>query len=275
MSRVLADNQATLGLFEETEIASVSRSKSAKAKEVRQGTFTDNMKLPIHRWIRYSAGFSAEWVEGIISSEFGDGKPVILDPFAGSGTTLIAAEKIGVRSIGFESHPFVYRLASAKINWDTVVVSDFLAAIDALISTAKTLEKNVDLSGAAPLLVKCYRPESLRSLFALKAALESLPKKDTPINDMLWLAITSVLRACSYVGTAQWQYVLPSKRKAITKKPYLALEVKAQDMADDLLVARRDAYSALAEIYLQDAREPSPVKTSTVDMVITSPPYPN
>ena len=26
-------------------------------------TFVDNMKLPIHRWFRYSAGFSAEWVK--------------------------------------------------------------------------------------------------------------------------------------------------------------------------------------------------------------------
>lgn len=26
------------------------------------GTFVNNMKLPIHRWFRYSAGFSADWV---------------------------------------------------------------------------------------------------------------------------------------------------------------------------------------------------------------------
>jgi hypothetical protein len=25
------------------------------------------MKLPIHRWFRYSAGFSATWVEGVIA----------------------------------------------------------------------------------------------------------------------------------------------------------------------------------------------------------------
>lgn len=35
-----------------------SRTAAIKA---RSGTFTDNMKLPIHRWFRYSAGFSAEW----------------------------------------------------------------------------------------------------------------------------------------------------------------------------------------------------------------------
>ncbi|RFQ07677.1 DNA modification methylase, partial [Pseudomonas sp. ATCC 13867] len=27
-------------------------------RSARSGTFTDNMKLPVHRWFRYSAGFS-------------------------------------------------------------------------------------------------------------------------------------------------------------------------------------------------------------------------
>ena len=29
-------------------------------------TFAKNMTLPVHRWFRYSAGFSAEWVEHVI-----------------------------------------------------------------------------------------------------------------------------------------------------------------------------------------------------------------
>ena len=30
------------------------------------GTFLDNMKLPVHRWYRYSAGFSAEWASTVV-----------------------------------------------------------------------------------------------------------------------------------------------------------------------------------------------------------------
>ncbi len=73
----------------------------------RTGTFTDNMKLPIHRWFRYSAGFSADWVERAI----GELNPqTLLDPFAGSGTVSVVADKLGVISYGVEAHPFVYRL---------------------------------------------------------------------------------------------------------------------------------------------------------------------
>jgi hypothetical protein len=32
--------------------------------------FVDNMVLPVHRWFRYSAGFSAEWANAT-----GKGKP--------------------------------------------------------------------------------------------------------------------------------------------------------------------------------------------------------
>jgi len=32
----------------------------------RSGAFGDNMSLPVHRWYRYSAGFSADWVSSLI-----------------------------------------------------------------------------------------------------------------------------------------------------------------------------------------------------------------
>ena len=31
-------------------------------------TFVGNMSLPIHRWFRYSAGFSAEWAEETVNA---------------------------------------------------------------------------------------------------------------------------------------------------------------------------------------------------------------
>ena len=84
-------------------------------KAARTGTFVDNLKLPIHRWFRYSAGFSAKWVESVLK----DKKSLnVFDPFAGSGTTMLAADAMGVPSVGTESHPFVKRVANAKLSWN-------------------------------------------------------------------------------------------------------------------------------------------------------------
>src|SRR5262245_9540501 len=83
-----------------------------KAKTDTSSTFAGNTKLPVHRWFRFSAGFSATWAESVIRTS---GAAHVLDPFAGSGTTLLAAEDAGAEAIGVEAHPFVYRVAAAKL----------------------------------------------------------------------------------------------------------------------------------------------------------------
>ncbi|MGH7127980.1 MAG: DNA methyltransferase, partial [Planctomycetaceae bacterium] len=87
-----------LSLFETPEPAATS---------LRSSTFVDNLKLPVHRWFRYSAGFSAKWVESVIAEAAANGPVRVLDPFAGSGTTLICAEDCGVDSYGIESHHLI------------------------------------------------------------------------------------------------------------------------------------------------------------------------
>src|SRR3989442_8447904 len=97
----------------------------------RTSTFIDNMKLPIHRWFRYSAGFSADWVKAVIQTFQSSEEIVLFDPFVGSGTTLLAAQECGIKSIGLEAHPFVARIARAKTSWqtDAMQLKEFTAQI--------------------------------------------------------------------------------------------------------------------------------------------------
>jgi DNA modification methylase len=83
-----------------------------QAQRDTSSTFADNLSLPVHRWFRYSAGFSAVWAETVIRDAARQSEARVLDPFAGSGTTLLAAENAGVQAFGVEAHPFVYRIAS-------------------------------------------------------------------------------------------------------------------------------------------------------------------
>jgi hypothetical protein len=93
---------------EQTQLNAIEKTAIAQ----REGTFVDNLKLPIHRWFRYSAGFSAAWVEkAIVALD----PQTILDPFVGSGTVCIAADKLGRISYGIEAHPFVYKIAQGKL----------------------------------------------------------------------------------------------------------------------------------------------------------------
>src|SRR3989441_1127951 len=108
--------QAVLDLFEADQ----------EAKEVRPAldvightsNFLDNMRLPVHRWFRYSAGFSAEWVKWLLAER--DGSELrVLDPFVGSGTTCLACDEMGVLSFGIEANPFVHLVSQAKLSYAT------------------------------------------------------------------------------------------------------------------------------------------------------------
>ena len=119
------------------------------------GTFGDNMRMPIHRWFRYSAGFSAEWVQAEVHKR--QHRPLrVFDPFAGSGTTLVAAQQAGAETMGTDSHPFVSRVALAKLCW----TADPSILVD---RAEKVVEKfaPVQLDTTPDLLAKCFRPDVL------------------------------------------------------------------------------------------------------------------
>ncbi|MBI2478242.1 MAG: DNA modification methylase, partial [Planctomycetia bacterium] len=117
------------------------------------------MRLPVHRWYRYSAGFSAGWAERLIAERAsGNQKIRVFDPFAGSGTTLLAAQDAGVESYGVESHPFISRLARAKLarSTDSVGYRDFARTV--LKAAGQRTGSVVEYP---PLIRKCYRDEAL------------------------------------------------------------------------------------------------------------------
>lgn len=239
----------------------------------RSGTFVDNMKLPVHRWFRYSAGFSADWVQSeIIKFEKeSNSTAVILDPFVGSGTTAFAACSMGNRAYGFDGHPFVARIAKAKNLW-SYSINDFDNACNLIITHAQANKNVPNRHDESNLLGKCYSIEALSKLDSLRIAYEEL-SDETPVWELVRLNITSILRACSQAGTAQWQYVLPKKSKSKVIDPYEAFLGKAKLMASDMIYAQNSGWTQTASIIEQDFRQE--VESPRCNLLITSPPYPN
>ncbi|WND03903.1 hypothetical protein QGN29_05895 [Temperatibacter marinus] len=239
----------------------------------RSGTFTDNMKLPIHRWFRYSAGFSAEWVEQeIIKYQSDTGNDaILLDPFLGSGTTCFAADTLGVKSFGFDGHPFVTRVAKAKSCWH-LPAEDFLSHCQSILSLAETYSFNTTRHETNQLLGKCYSPGALQKLDYLKKAYEDLCTNDA-VWRLVWLNITSIIRACSHAGTAQWQYVLPNKSKSKVIDPFDGFWAKALLMSEDMNHVQHIGWKPNCKIEELDVRQS--IHANKCNLVITSPPYPN
>ena len=68
--RLRADyERAVLDLFEADQEAKEVR--PALAAVGHTSNFLNNMRLPVHRWFRYRAGFSAEWVKSLLAARDG------------------------------------------------------------------------------------------------------------------------------------------------------------------------------------------------------------
>lgn len=232
-------------------------------------TFVPNMDLPVHRWFRYSAGFSAEWVESVINgASFGE--VCVFDPFCGSGTTLVAAEAVGARCWGMEAHPFVFRIAHAKLAWRSDPEA-YRRKIEDLTRVADSLEPQIH--EYPPLIRKCYDDEALRQLDRLRRACERV-RDETPASELAWLTLVGILRRVSRAGTAPWQYVLPKKLKRAPAHVRAAFDECSRVVYHDM----RRGSSLLgprARLITGDARECKGVPCGFVNLVITSPPYPN
>ena len=243
-----------------------------KVEQDYTATFADNMKMPIHKWYRYTAGFSASWVSDLIRDEQKNGRTRIIDPFAGSGTVLIESEFAGVESIGVESHPYIYKIARAKLNWN-FQADKFKKEALSLLKQAKS--KNISKTEFPKLIKSCYPLETIQKLEALKQTwLEQ--EQEEEIKNFNWFIITAILRTTSPVGTAQWQYIQPNKTKSKVIDPFVAFEAKVNDMYSDMKRTQNRYKNVVDSIILnEDARNIESIPDGWGDLVITSPPYAN
>lgn len=235
-------------------------------------TFADNMTLPIHKWYRYTAGFSATWVNQLIREQKLLGRSNIIDPFAGSGTVLLECEFENVQGIGLEAHAYIYRIAKAKLNWN-YNPELFRKGALSLLQVAKNLE--ITKTDFPKLILSCYPIPIIQKLEALKQAW-LLDNQNEELKNFTWFIITSILRSTSPVGTAQWQYIQPNKTKARVADVFIAFENKVIDMYQDMRKAQnRYTVSIESTVYNEDARNIQSIHDGWGDLVITSPPYAN
>lgn len=229
------------------------------------------MKLPIHNWYKYTAGFSAEWVKQELHNF--PNKQCILDPFCGSGTVALEAQLSGRNSIGIEAHKIIHKISEVKISWHTYDAEEFLLVANNLFNTSTKYLKRQRIYPV--LFDKCYDLETLARLFALKEAYNTIPDNNIH-KKLLWFTLTSIIRTVTQVGSAQWQYIQPNKKKVKTITVDEAFKSKIKQIFDDIKY-----YNLLnpslgsTNINLDDSRLLKTVADKSIDLVITSPPYVN
>ena len=79
-------------------------------------SFKDAKSETLHSIHPYPAKFIPEIPKTLINNLFSDKESYILDPFCGSGVTLVEAQRLGYKSIGVDLNPIACLISRTKVN---------------------------------------------------------------------------------------------------------------------------------------------------------------
>jgi DNA modification methylase len=251
--------------------------------------------LAYHNWFRFVLSFPPHMVRDYLSRFGVTRKQVVLDPFCGTGTTLVECKRLGIPSIGIEANPPALFATNVKVNWD-VDADELLAHSRRIANRARKMLiedgiQDCDLDNADANSCNGYA-----RLRALPEASQKLLLKDS--ISPLPLHKTLVLKEC--ISKYSDERFCAHQRLALAKA--LVLDISNLHFGPEVGVRRdkkRDADAVslwmqrIREIavdltnvngtsdtpsraILGDSRDVSVLlPPSSVDVVITSPPYPN
>jgi hypothetical protein len=232
-------------------------------------TFRSNEQLPVHRWWPYVQGYSAEFVRGVIHQQGLATGATVLDPFAGSGTTLVEARRGGFAALGTEL------LAPAVLA--ARVKTTFELDPDLLQERAMRLLDRAERAPLAPVpfLRETRRQFPERSLRELRRLRRVLPPEGSPVDDALRLGFGRILIPSSRLHRSPclgYSRHPRSTGERVADRFRAAIEQMCEDLA--MLARDRDAWGPRAAVVARDARDGG-WPPESVDLAVTSPPYVN
>ena len=72
---------------------------------------------PVHGWYRFVLSYPPHLVRDYLERFGLHRRHSVLDPFCGTGTTVVECKKIGIPSIGVEANPMAHFASSVKTDW--------------------------------------------------------------------------------------------------------------------------------------------------------------
>ncbi len=280
----------------ENQSGSVSRTtNTARAYSTTdfkdKGTFQDpafalNRSVPVHRWVPWIAGYSQAFAEDAIVRFTSGSDQLILDPFAGVGTTLVEADRLGHRAVGFEINPYAVFAASIKLRSHSLNTKLLRETIVRLEDYGRRCEMDgIIPASAEPKGFRTrepfYSPEVLKKVLLIKDFIYEDLKGSGEVADVMRLAF-----AATMVAYSNYSYEPSLGRKAAAGRPevfdFPVMETvvkKLSEIADDAdwssenrLGENRKGAAIYLKSFLDDYHE---VDRHSVNLMITSPPYMN
>ena len=233
----------------------------------------------IHHWYDYLEDFPYTLLEESIKKYRLKKGDLVLDPFCGSGTTLVSSNLFQLNAIGIDTNPLICLVSEVKTSWDidTEHLKDiYKRKTKKFIELAENLE-NYNFKND---FLKKMPKRELNQWMDLRMQKEvSLMKdliseiEDEKIKKLFMVMLGKSAFDASYVALCPGTTFYPHRQK----EPFFDVFCKKiiQAYNDLKLVQKFDSYGK-AKVFNKSAIETSSfIEVDSIDFIITSPPYPN
>ncbi len=214
----------------------------------------------------------------------------ILDPFCGSGTTLVEGRAAGLDVIGSDLNPLAVRIARAKIWASSKSRLDELSEVGKLISAATFEEgkaarradykprpirvpQGVDRELREAEISEWFAPHVRRELEFIAGAIDELREEDNELAELLAVCLSSILIKCSKRNSDTSSKIV--KRNIGRGMPARWFGERVLLLCEGLMDLHKAGAVGSVRVYQQDAREltSTAIKASSIGAIISSPPY--
>jgi site-specific DNA-methyltransferase (cytosine-N4-specific) len=200
-------------------------------------------------------------------------KGTVLDPFCGSGTTLMEARRLGLPAVGVDINPVACLISRVRTTrWEPrdVILSGSHA--QSLFEAAASATEVANDFKAIPRLDHWFTPHAQRALSGAVSYVRSLSPED-PWRDRVSAAISAATVRVSRQESDTRYAAIEKAGDQFTAAKQLrdALEKLTRWLVDNTT----DYANTQAQVHCRDARDLAFMAAESVDAVCFSPPYPN
>ena len=212
----------------------------------------------------YPAKFVAELPRALLNTLPIPSETAVLDPFCGSGTTLVECQRRGLLSVGVDLNPIACLMTRVKTTYQPVGLRE---AAEAVVDSARNVRATE--IPEIPRLNHWFNVEVQNALAVISAAIAAIP---LVYQDALRMALSSIIvRVSNQESDTRYAAIKKNVTSEIVYKEFLNASRRTSEVLDE-----RDYPLVSSTVIEADTLTLDPAQIGNqIGLIITSPPYPN